>query len=96
MRSSAISTRLEPVDRGRADVAVVAVADRHQPLADIGAGRDRHAQAVGRVLVDEAPVGAHQEAALGLAQLVEVAEVAVAHAVADGAGGRRQPWSRGS
>ena len=51
----------------------MAVADRHQPLADIGAGRDRHAQPVGRVLVDEAPVGAHQEAPLGLAHAVEVA-----------------------
>ena len=53
----------EPVDRSGADAAVMPVADRHQPLADIGAGRDAHAQAIGRVLVDEAPVGAHQEAA---------------------------------
>ena len=30
----------EPVERRGADAAVVAVADRHQPLADIGAGRD--------------------------------------------------------
>ena len=81
----------QPVDRGLADLAVVPVADRHQPLADIGAGRHRHAQPVGRVLVDETPVGAHQEAALRLAHAVEVAERAVAHAVGDRAGSRRQP-----
>ena len=75
MRSVVDLDARQPVDRGGADLAVVAVADRHQPLADIGAGRDRHAQAVGRVLVDEAPVGAHQEAALGLAHAVEVAEL---------------------
>ena len=69
----------------------MAVADRHQPLADIGAGRDRHAQAVGGVLVDEAPVGAHQEAALRLAHAVEIAKRAVAHAVGDRAGGRHHP-----
>ncbi len=80
----------EPVECGAADAAVVPLADRHQPLADIGAGRDRHAQPVGRVLVDEAPIGAHQQAALGLAHPVEVAEGAVAHAVADRAASGQQ------
>jgi hypothetical protein len=36
----------------------VAIPDRHQSLADIGAGGNGHAQAIGRVLVYEAPVGA--------------------------------------
>ena len=71
----------QPLDRGRADAAVVPVADRHHALADIGAGGDGHAQPVGRVLVHEAPVGPHQEAALGLAEVVEVAPCAVAHPV---------------
>jgi hypothetical protein len=69
----------------------VPVPDGHQPLADVGAGRHRHAQAVGRVLVDEAPVGAHQEAPLGLAHVIEVAVAAVTHVVFDAAGGRHQP-----
>ena len=33
----------EPVARRLADPAIVPVTDRHQALADIGAGRDRHA-----------------------------------------------------
>ena len=41
----------------------------------------QHAQAVRRVLVDETPVGPHQEAALGLAEVVEIAPALVAHAV---------------
>ena len=81
----------QPVDRGFADVAVVAVADSHQPLADIGARRHRHAQPVGGVLVNEAPVGAHQEAALRLAHAVEVAEIAVAHAVRHRTRRRQEP-----
>ena len=63
----------EPVGRCVADAAVMPLADRHQPLADVRAGRDAHAQPVDRVLVDEAPVGAHQEAPLGLAEIGEIA-----------------------
>ena len=37
---------------------------RHQPLADIAAGGDAHAERVARVLVDEAPVGTMQRAQL--------------------------------
>ena len=50
----------------------MALADGHQPLADIGAGRHPHAQAVARVLVDKSPIGAHQQAPLGLADAVDV------------------------
>jgi hypothetical protein len=81
----------EPVDRGSADIAVMPVPDRHQPLADIGAGRDRHPQAVDRVLVHEAPVGAHQITPLGLRHLVDVAACTIAHPVVNRAAGRRQP-----
>ncbi|ENN84500.1 hypothetical protein RHSP_72583 [Rhizobium freirei PRF 81] len=81
---------LQPVDGRVADVAVVAVADRHQPLADIGAGRNRHAQAVGRVLMHEAPVGPHQEPALGLVHAEEVTIGLVAHMIFDAACRRQQ------
>jgi hypothetical protein len=48
-----------------------------------------------RVLVHEAPVGAHQEAPLGLAPSCrDRASCTVAHAVADRARGRRQPRSK--
>ncbi len=49
----------QPFERVLANAPVVALADRHQPLADVAAGRNAHAQAARRVLVDEAPVGAH-------------------------------------
>lgn len=81
----------QPVAGRRADIAVVSVADRHQPLADIGAGRNRHPQAIGGVLVDETPVGAHEEAALRLAHAREVPILAIAHVVLDDAGGGHQP-----
>ncbi len=58
---------LQPGRRGIADAAVVVPAHRHQPLADIGAGRDRHPQSQRGVLVHIAPVGAEQKAALGFA-----------------------------
>jgi hypothetical protein len=58
----------EPVFGRIADLAVMASADGHQALTDIAARRDRHTQALRRVLTDEAPVGAHQKTALGLAQ----------------------------
>jgi hypothetical protein len=51
----------EPVGRGFADIAVMALADGHQPLADIGARGYAHPQPVGGILVHEAPVGAHQK-----------------------------------
>jgi hypothetical protein len=80
----------EPVARRLADIAVVALANGHQSLADICAGRNRHAQAIRRVLVHEAPVRAHEEAALGLAHAGKIAHPAVAHPVLDGAGSRHQ------
>ena len=76
----------EPRQRRLTDATVVPVTHRHQALTDIGAGGDRHAEPVSRVLVDEAPVGAHQEPALGFGQPEEIAEFAVAHAVADRTG----------
>jgi hypothetical protein len=63
MRPVSISTRSSQDERWRGS-AVVALADRHQPLADIGAGADVHAQAVARVLMHEAPVGAREHAPL--------------------------------
>ena len=42
----------------------------HEPLADIGASADRHAQAVAGMLVDEAQFGTQQTAALGWYLLV--------------------------
>src|SRR5262249_31043396 len=50
----------QPIHRRAADRAVVAVAPVHQALADIAAGRDGHAQTIARVLMDDAPGGAHQ------------------------------------
>ena len=80
---------LEPGRRGVANAAIVIPADRHQPLADIGAGRDRHAQALRGVLMHIAPVGAEQETPLGFAQRIEIAQHAVAHAIGHTARGRR-------
>src|SRR4029077_8918685 len=63
----------EPIARGAADAAVVAPADRHQPLADIGARGHRHAQAHSWILMHVAPVGAKQEAPLRLAERDKIA-----------------------
>ncbi len=66
----------------------MAPADRHQPLADIGAGGDAHAEPEFGMLVDEAPVGAEQEAALGLGEGEDVAGDPVTHPVEDASVGR--------
>ena len=84
---AAISTRSSQSSGGAADAAVVALADRHQPLADIGAGRDRHAQAVAGSWWTKPQSVRMQEAPLGLAERREIASDAVAHAVADPPGG---------
>ena len=81
----------EPVGHLLADRAIVPRPHGHQAFAHVGPGADTHAQAVARVLMNEAPVGTHQQAAFSLAELIEVAHGAVAHAVFDGAGGRSQP-----
>src|SRR5690606_19946871 len=83
-----------------ADVLVVAPADRHQPLADVTAGGDTHAQAKAGVLVHEAPVRAQQKATLRLAEREEVAFLAIAHTIVDAAGRRldlcrKEPEQRG-
>ena len=78
MRIGSISTRCSHSSAWGAQVAVVALAQAHQALADVGAGRDVHAQAVGRLLVHEAPVGAGEQALLGLAHGVHIVEPAVA------------------
>ena len=52
----------EPVAGGLSDITIMALADGHQPLAHIGPGGDAHAQAIGRILMNKAPIGAHQEA----------------------------------
>ena len=90
MRPVSISTRSSQDDAAVADPAVMVPADRHQPLADIGAGRHRHAQALRRILMHIAPVGAEQKAPLGLAKLGEIAHHAVAHPVRDSPGVRRK------
>jgi hypothetical protein len=86
MRAASISTR--PASRRCRGSAVVARADRHQPLADIGAGADVHAQAVARVLVDEAPVGAHQQRAAPARQRTDVGPGRRPACVLDAAAGR--------
>ena len=48
----------QPIGSRRANAPVMPSADGHEPLADIAAGRDAHAKPLGRVLADEAPVGA--------------------------------------
>ena len=70
-------------------MAVVVPADRHQPLADVGAGGDRHPQSQRGILVHIAPVGAKQESPLRFAERGEVAQYPVAHAV----GYRSPAWS---
>ncbi len=64
----------------------MAMANGHQPLADITAGRDIHAQAERGVLMDEAPVSPEQQAAFCLGEREDLAGLAVAHAVGDVAG----------
>ncbi len=61
----------------------MAVPERHQPLADVAAGRDIHAQAERGVLMHEAPVGAHQRATLRFGEKSEIAHRVVALAIAD-------------
>ena len=71
----------EPVERGIADIAVMPRAHSHEPLADVAAGRNAHAQTLARILVHEAPVGAHEEAPLGFVQVAaRHAQHAIAHA----------------
>ena len=84
MRSSSISTRVEPVGGGVADIAVVPPADRHQPLADIG--RRRRPPCAGRAR----DPGAHSPSRCGAGSAApaspsaaEIAQHPVAHAVAD-------------
>jgi hypothetical protein len=76
----------EPARRRAANAAVVALADRHQALADIGAGRHRHAKPERGILMHVAPVGPRQEAALRLAERRQVTRHAVPHAVQHAAG----------
>ncbi|MND47991.1 hypothetical protein D3C80_388990 [compost metagenome] len=82
---------LQPFAGRLPDIAVMPVADSHQPLADIGAGRNRHAQSIRRVLVHETPVGPHQETPFGLAHMVEITHRAVAHAIFHAAGRWHEP-----
>ena len=79
----------QPVERGGADVAVMAGALGHQPLADIAAGGHAHAQRVARVLVDVAPVGAVQRAQGGRGHGMDVMRGAIRVAIDDGAAIRR-------
>src|SRR5665213_1217263 len=81
---------LKPVGGVAADPAVMPPADRHQPLADVGAAGHRHAKTHRRVLMDEAPVGAREKTEFGLAKRREIARDAVAHPVEDAAGFRRK------
>ena len=48
------------------------LAKTHQALTHIGSGRNVHAQPVGRVLVNEAPVGARQQPLLRLAHVEHI------------------------
>ena len=66
----------------------MAVAKRHQPLADVAAGGYVHAQAARGVLVHEAPIGAHQRPPLGFRERGKIAHGAVAQAIMDFAGVR--------
>ncbi len=67
---------LQPIQRALADLPVMPVSAVHQPLADIAAGRDIHAQAITRVLVNDAPGRAHQPAALLLRHGIDVERLA--------------------
>ena len=81
---------LQPGRRGVSDPAIVIPAHRHQPLADIGAGRHRHPQAQRGILMHIAPVGAKQKPPLGFAEGCEIAHHAVAHPVRHTPRARRQ------
>ena len=60
-------------------------------LADVGAGRHAHAQAVARVLLDHAPIGARQPPALRLGQAQDVHDRAVALSEFGASGRRLEP-----
>ncbi len=81
---------VEPLLRRAADAAIMAPAHRHQPLADIGAGGHRHAQAQRGILVHVAPVGAEQQPAFRVPQRGEVVDGAIAQPIADPARGGRE------
>ncbi len=89
MRSGSISTCSSQSSPAWRSQTVVAHALGHQPFADVGAGGHAHAQAVARVLLDEAPLGAQQGAPLGFAGGVEVQPAVAVVAVGDRAGVRR-------
>src|SRR3954447_12625435 len=70
---------------------VAPLAHRHQPLADVAAGRDAEAQPVARVLVHEAPLGAVEPTAARLGERQHVDHALVPGGVADRAGvGRKE------
>ncbi len=58
--------------------------DAHEPLTDVGAGRDVHAQALARILAHEASVGPHQQPLFGLAEIRQASQAPVPHAVSHG------------
>ena len=89
----AVGADLHPFKPGKrllADIAIVPVANSHQALADIGTGRNRHAQAIGGVLVHKAPVCAHQHPQVGFLHVRQIGHDAIAHAVEHVAAGQRQ------
>ena len=75
----------QPVDGRRADIAVVAHARRHEPLAHVAAGSDAHAQRCAGVLPHEPPIGAVQRAQGGGGHGVEVVQLARRVGVGDDA-----------
>ncbi len=79
----------QPVQRGTAQLLIIAYPLRHQTLADIGAGRHAHAQTIARILFDKAPLGAQQRAPLRLTGAVQVEPVALLAAIVDAAAVRR-------
>ncbi len=76
----------EPVLGIGADLAVVPLADRHRPLADVSAGADIHPQTVARILMNNAPVRAHQHPPLRFGKRENVDEAVPACIVFDAAG----------
>ncbi len=81
----------QPLAGLAANVAIVALADGHQPLADVAAGGDLRPQPVERVLVHHAPVGAQQAAAIALRHGVQIVFPVRLRAVKDLPALRRQP-----
>ncbi len=77
---------LQPALRGFADTTVVTVAHAHQALANVTAGGNAHAQAIARILMHEAPIGAGEEAPFGFREIEQVFRGTIAHAVAHRAG----------